>query len=134
MTEGSIPARVVVVHDELTLLDPLVASLRAAGHDVAAFTDPGLAWDALKFPAGIEILVTRVQFEPEKPHGVALVRWARSNSPSVRILFVALPEFEADIVGLGVFLPRPVSVAEAVGRMLSNDAIGRGRGQSGGPR
>jgi hypothetical protein len=120
-----------------SLPSPLVASLRAAGYDVAAFADPGLAWDALKFPAGIEILVTRVQFDPGKPHGVALARWARSNSPSVRILFVALPEFEADIVGLGVFLPRPVSVpevAEAVGRMLSNDAIGRGRGQSGGPR
>jgi DNA-binding response OmpR family regulator len=135
MEEGSISARVIVVHDELSFLDSLVASLRATGHDVAAFADSGLAWDALKLAAGVEILVTRVQFEPGKPHGVALARWALHNCPSVRILFVALPDFEADIEGLGLLLPRPVSVAEvaeAVGRMLSNDAIGRG--QSGGGR
>jgi hypothetical protein len=128
MMEGKIPARVVVVHDEPSFLDPLVASLRAAGHDVTAFADPVLAWDALKFPGEVQILVTRVQFEPGKPHGVALARWARCNCPNVRVLFVALPEFGADIEGLGVLLPRPVSVAEvaeAVGRMMSNDAIGR---------
>jgi hypothetical protein len=48
-------------------------------------------------------------------------------------LFVALPEFDADIEDLGVLLPRPVNVAEvaeAIGRMLSNNAIGRGRWQS----
>jgi hypothetical protein len=111
--------------------------LEAAGHDVAAFADPVLAWDALKYPARIEILLTRVQFAPGKPHGVALARWARSNCPNVRILFVALPEFAADIEGLGVLLPRPVSVAqvaEAVGRMLSNDAIGKDQEPSGDAR
>jgi hypothetical protein len=104
--EANIPARVVVVHDEPSFLDPLVTSWQAAGHDVAAFADPGLAWDAMKFSTDVEILVTRVEFEPGKQ--------ARSNSPNARILFVALPEFEADLEYLGVLLPRPVRVAEVL--------------------
>ena len=117
-----------MVHDEPSFLDPLVTSLRAVGHDVAAFADPMVAWDALNLSSAVEILVTRVQFASGKPHGIALGRWARTNCPNVRIMFVALPEFETDIGDLGVLLPRPVSVAEvaeAVGLMLSNDAIGR---------
>jgi hypothetical protein len=133
MMEGGISARVIVVHDEPTFLNPLVASLRAAGHDVAAFADPGLAWDAVKLLRGGAILVTRVQFEVGKPHGVALARWARGNCPSVRILFVALPRFAAEVEGIGVLLPTPVSVTqvtEAVGRVLSTDAEA-GRSRSG---
>ena len=124
-----IPAPVIVVHDEPSFLDPLVTSLEAAGHDVAAFSDPLLVWEALRTSNKVEILVTRVQFGEGKPHGVALAQWARERSPAVGILFVALPEFQADVEDLGVLLPRPVSVpevAEAVGRMLSSDRLGRG--------
>lgn len=102
---------------------------------MAAFADPVLAWEALRSTSEVEILVTRVQFEPGKPHGVALAQWARERCPAVRILFVALPEFEADIEGLGILLPRPVSVpqvAEAVVRMLSNERLGRGHGPADG--
>ncbi len=103
-------------------------SLGAVGLDVAGYADPVLAWEALRSASEVEILVTRVQFGADKPHGVALARWVRGNCPNVRILFVALPEFQADTEGLGVLLPRPVSVpqvAEAVGRMLSNQHLGR---------
>jgi CheY-like chemotaxis protein len=132
-----IPARVVVVHDEPSFLDPLVTSLEAAGHDVTAFSDPLLAWEALRIPNEIEILVTRVQFGEGKPHGVALARWARQMSPAVGILFVALPEFQADVEDLGVLLPRPVSVpevAKAVGLMSSSDRLGRGDASADGQR
>ena len=125
-----IAARVVVVHDEPSFLDPVVASLRAAGHDVAAFADPVLAWEALRLSGEVEILVTRVQFGADKPNGIALARWARERCPAVRILFVALPDFQPDVGNLGVLLPRPVTVpevAEAVGLMLSNEWLGRGR-------
>ena len=124
-----IPARVVVVHDEPSFLDPLVTSLRAVGVDVAAFSDSSLAWDALQFSSNVEILVTRVQFMPGKPHGVTLARWVKERSPAVRILFVALPEFQTDIKDVGLLLPRPVSVpqvAEAVCRMLSSERLGQG--------
>jgi len=120
-----------VVHDEPSFLDPLATSLRSIGVDVAAFRDAAMAWDALASPGEIEILVTRVQFDLGMPNGVALAKWARVRCPSVRILFVALPEFQGDVEDLGVLLPRPVSVpqvAEAIGRMLSNDRLGRSRG------
>ena len=132
-----IAGRVVVVHDEPSFLDPLVTSLKAAGHDVAAFADPVLAWEALRIASEVEILVTRVQFGADKPHGVALARWARERCPAVRILFVALPEFQADIEDLGVLLPRPVSVpevAEAVGRLLSSERLGRINAPTDSPR
>jgi hypothetical protein len=125
----TIPARVVVVHDEPSFLEPLVTSLTAVGVDVAGFADSLLAWDALQFSGGVEILVTRVQFQPGRPHGVTLAKWVRERSPTVRILFVALPEFQPDIGNVGVLLPRPVSVpqvAETVCRMLSNEWLGRG--------
>jgi hypothetical protein len=73
--------------------------------------------------------VTRVQFGEGMPYGVALARRARDARPTIRVLFVALPEFQSDVEGLGVLLPRPVSVpqvAEAVERMLSNQWLGRG--------
>ena len=127
-----------MVHDEPSFLDPVVASLRAAGHDVAAFADPVLAWEALRLSGEVEILVTRVQFGADKPNGIALARWARERCPAVRILFVALPEFQADVEDLGVLLPRPVSVpeevAEAVGRLLSSERLGRGNASTDSPR
>jgi CheY-like chemotaxis protein len=133
----AIPARVIVVHDEPSFLDPLVASLKAAGHEVAAFPDPTSAWNAIRFSNEVQILVTRVQFGEGKPHGVTLARWARERFPAVGILFVALPEFQDDVEDLGVLLSRPVSVpevAEAVGHLLSNERLGRGHGPADRPR
>jgi hypothetical protein len=46
--ENGMPARIVVVHDDPTFRDPLVASTDASGHDVASFGDISTAWDALQ--------------------------------------------------------------------------------------
>jgi hypothetical protein len=124
-----IPAGVIVVHDEPSFLEPLVTSLKAAGVNVAGFSDSLRAGNALQFSSNVEILVTRVQFAPGRPNGVTLAQWVRERKPGVRILFVALPEFQTDIGDVGVLLPRPVSVpqvAEAVCHMLSNERLGRG--------
>jgi DNA-binding response OmpR family regulator len=118
----------VVVHDDPSLLEPLAASLRASGYDVATFSDSIAAWDALNGAQRIEILVTRIQFAAGTPHGIALARSARARSPGLRVLFVALPQFKGDAEGLGMFLPLPARVpeiAEAIGRMLANDRLGR---------
>ena len=117
------PARVVVVHDDPTFADPL-AALLGAGQDVALFTDPMAALDALDTAQTIEVLVTRVRFASGQPHGIALARMARIKRPGIRVLFVARPEFAVDAAGLGTFMARPVSVAdvaEAVGRLLHSD-------------
>jgi DNA-binding NtrC family response regulator len=130
-----VPARIVVVHDDQTFSDPLVESLRAIGLDVAAFADSMTAWDAIGSARKVEILVTRVHFGPDKPHGVALAHSVRARCPGVRVLFVAQPQFKDAAEDTGLFLPWPVSVpevAEAVGRMLADDSLGRtGQDRSG---
>jgi DNA-binding NtrC family response regulator len=118
------PARIVLVHDDPAFLDPLESALQAKGHDVAAFDDSLLAWDALQAAQHVEILITRILFPPGKPHGVALAQWARCSRPKVRVLFIAQPELEAHTEGLGLFLPTPVSVpkiVEIVARLLATD-------------
>jgi DNA-binding response OmpR family regulator len=123
-----VPARIVVVHDDPTFRDPLADSLRATGLDVARFVDSMAAWGALDTATRIEILVTRVDFGLNKPHGVALAQSARIRCPSVRVLFVARQQFRGDVEGVGMLLPLPVSVPEVagvVGRMLGNDSLGR---------
>jgi DNA-binding NtrC family response regulator len=115
-----VPARVVVVHDNPTFADPL-AALLGAGQDVALFTDPMAALDALDTARTIEVLVTRVQFAPGQPNGIALARMARIKRPGIRVLFVARPKFARDAADLGTFMAHPVSVADvaqAVGRLL----------------
>ena len=72
------PARVVVVHDDPTFADPLAALLRA-GQDVALFTDPMAALNALDTARTIEVLVTRVRFAPGQPNGVALARMDQAS-------------------------------------------------------
>jgi DNA-binding response OmpR family regulator len=79
----------VVVHDDPTFRDPLVASLKADGHEVAGFADSNVAWNALEAAHLVEILVTRVNFGEGKPHGIALARSARFRRPTVQVLFVA---------------------------------------------
>jgi DNA-binding NtrC family response regulator len=122
------PARIVVVHDEPSFLDPLVASLEADGHDVAGFKDSLVAWNALGAARKVELLVTRIDFGPDKPPGTALASFARASRSAVKVLFVARPEFHIHADGLGAFLPWPVTipqVADAVVRLLSMDDFGR---------
>jgi DNA-binding NtrC family response regulator len=121
------PARIVVVHDDPTFRDPLVASLEADGHEVEAFVDTFVAWDALQTAQRMEVLVTRVDFGPGKPHGVALARAARRRRPGVRVLIVARSDYTEDAAGVGLFLPYPATVpqvAETVERMLSDEQLG----------
>jgi DNA-binding NtrC family response regulator len=109
-----VPARIVVVHDDLSFLVPLAVALRDNGHEVAAFDDPIAAWDALKSGHRVEVLVTRIQFAAKKPHGVALATWTRANRPSVHVVFVALPELQVHATGVGTFMAMPVAPAEVV--------------------
>jgi DNA-binding NtrC family response regulator len=109
-----LPARIVVVHDDHSFLDPLTAALRENGHEVAAFDDPLAAWDALESGRRVQVLVTRVQFAANKPHGVALATRTRASRPSVHVVFVAPPELQVHTTGLGTFMPTPAPLAEVV--------------------
>jgi DNA-binding NtrC family response regulator len=110
----TMPARVVVVHDEPGFVDDLVAGLNSAGHRVAVFSDPLAAWDALETAQLAEILITRVQFPPGKSNGLALALRARANRPEIQVIFTALPEFARECEDVGMFLPRPVPVPDVV--------------------
>ena len=118
------PARIVAVHEDLALLDPLVAAMRAENHMVVAFDNSGAAWDALRTAKTVEVLITGIPFASGKPHGIALAHWARTKCPKVRVLFIASSEFMSRAEGLGTFLPMPVAVqvvVDVVTRILSFD-------------
>jgi DNA-binding NtrC family response regulator len=121
------PARILVVHDDSTFREPLAASLKTSGQDVASFADISTAWNALDAAERMEILVTRVNFGPGKPHGVALARSARFRKPGIRVLIVARSVYAEDAAGIGLFLPNSATVsrvADTVERMLADDQLG----------
>jgi DNA-binding NtrC family response regulator len=117
-----VPARIVLVHDDEAFATAATIALRNAGHDVATFTDSTLALDALLSPKSVEVLVTRMQFAPGKPAGVALARMTRVKRSGLKVVFTALPEYARYAEGLGPFLPMPVDLAdllEVVGGLLA---------------
>jgi len=118
----SVPARIVVVHDDPEFAEQVVSALAGLGHDAVAFTDPMKALEALDDPKKIELLITRVRFQPGKPNGVSLARMARQKRPRIKVLFTALPEFAELVDGVGEFMPLPVELPElmaAVERLLA---------------
>ena len=120
------PARIVIVHDDEEFTRNTVAALQSAGHDVAFFKDPMLAHDAIEAAQRVEVLITRVAFPPGRSNGVSLARMTRSKRPGVKVLFVALEEYESLAEGLGAFLPLSASaetVAVTVERMLADNDL-----------
>ena len=119
------PARIVIVHDYEEFTRNTVATLQSAGHDVMVFKDPLLAHDAIEAAQRIEVLITRATFPHGRSNGVSLVRMTRSKRPGVKVLFVALEEYQSLVEGLGAFLPLSASaerVAVAVERMLADNS------------
>jgi DNA-binding NtrC family response regulator len=117
------PAPVLVVHDEQDTRELAVTALRAAFLEVVGFEDPMAALNAIETDSRIRVLVTRVVFGPDKPHGVALARMVRVKRPGTGVVFVARGEYEAHTEGLGVFLPMPLNpdiLVATVGRLLAS--------------
>jgi DNA-binding NtrC family response regulator len=111
---GRMPAQVVLVHDDPLFVEEGATALCAAGYEVAAFTDPMLALNALDAARTIELLITRITYPPGKPNGLALARMARTRRPQIRILLMAIPEAERHAKGWGEHLPLPATIAELV--------------------
>jgi DNA-binding NtrC family response regulator len=115
------PARIVVVHDDPAFVDEATAALRISGYDVAGFTDPMIALNALEAAEKVEVLVTRVRFAPGKPHGISLAMMARYKRQVISVLFVAPPEFADYVHDIGHLMLLPVGIpdlVETVGRLL----------------
>jgi DNA-binding NtrC family response regulator len=117
-----VPARIVIVHDDPEFAEEVASALKRVGYDAVAFTDSMKALEALDDPKKIELLITRVRFQPGKPNGVSLARMARQKRPRIKILFTALPEFAELVDGLGEFMPLPIelpALMAAVERLLA---------------
>jgi hypothetical protein len=109
------PARIVMVHDELEFLAPAVAALKAAGQDVAMFEDPMAALSVLGGRHNVELLITGVIFALGKPNGLTLALMAKHMRPlapptraEMKILFVARAEYREYTAGVGEFLDAPM--------------------------
>jgi DNA-binding NtrC family response regulator len=108
------PARIVLVHDDLAVLEEIAAALRAAGHEVATFSGSMEALDALEDAETVQLLITRVGFPRGTPNGLALARMARFKRPAIKVLFAARPEMEEHTAGLGEFLAAPINIPQLV--------------------
>jgi DNA-binding NtrC family response regulator len=108
------PAMVVIVHDDSNLTAQTKAALEQKGFDVAAFTDPLAALPALENARSADLLITRVDFGPGKPHGVSLALMARMRRPRIKVLFVTRPENRLHTEGVGEYLPAPAAVEDVV--------------------
>jgi DNA-binding NtrC family response regulator len=123
------PARVVLVHDDPNFARDAGAAIQTVGVEVATFTDPMAALTALENAQSVDLLVTRVRFEPGKPHGISLVRVARNRRPGMKALFLSLPEYTKHTEGIGTCLTLPVEMpplVEAVRRLLTPDELKEG--------
>ena len=120
------PARIVLVHDDFEFLTALEGKLRDIGHDVAVFEDANRAFDALRSPQRIEVLVTRVLFRPGQPHGIALASVARMTRPSLKVILTTLPEVAHHATDQGRMFIMPVQpdqIVQAVEELLNTPLV-----------
>src|SRR5262249_23074597 len=83
--------------------------------EVAPFSDPMRALDALDGAQTVELLITRVQYPAGKPTGIVLARMARWRRPQIRILMMAVPEAEPYLgEDWGEHLPLPATTDRLV--------------------
>jgi hypothetical protein len=104
-----VPTSIVLVHDVAEFVEHTATALRAVGYAVTTFSDTMTAIDALENEQPVDILITRVNFAPGQPNGVAFALMARVRRPGLNVLFVGLPERFPYTEGVGVLLPAPVN-------------------------
>jgi DNA-binding NtrC family response regulator len=116
------PARVVIVHDDLKTLHPLADALALVGHGVARFDDARVAWDALREARTVELLITRIRFGQGQPRGLGLFIRTRLRRPALKVIFIGPPRVREAVRYIWEFLPMPIDVPQAVatvGHMLA---------------
>jgi hypothetical protein len=112
------PARAVVVLNELEIAEKAASALRAQGQDALALVDPMTALERFEMPERLEVLITGVDFAPGKPNGIALGRMARLKRPGICVLFIGPADLEKHTEGVGTFLTSPVTVPQVVEGVL----------------
>ena len=117
---------VVLVHDDRAFAAEASRRIRELGREVFVYSDPMIAldtFDASEPPPGL--LLTRTQFPPGKPNGLALALMARMKLSGLPILMVGKKHLAEFAEGVAQFLPHPVDYDDLVmmaRRLLSGKA------------
>jgi len=106
--------KVVIIHNDPTIVRDLPVALRARGHRATVFTVANEGWDYLKSASNDDALVVTVDFGPDKVNGLALAHVAPAQLSPPLILFVALPQWKNDATTLGEFLELGTPASEIV--------------------
>ncbi|MTV25473.1 response regulator transcription factor [Nitriliruptoraceae bacterium ZYF776] len=115
----SAPPRILVVEDDLTLRESLLASLGDAGFEVHGAADGREGLDALEaFRPDLAVLDVRL---PAGPDGLELARTIRSSSDLPIVFLSAMGELEDRLTGFEAgaddYLAKPFSTAELLVRV-----------------
>jgi len=123
--DASMPATIVIVHDNKRIRSAALLAIRAAGHDVTAFDDPMTALNAVEKDSKVRVLVTRIDFGPGRLNGVALVQMLRvkqitqDGRSSLRPVFLDQSENSHHAHGVGSFVATPLDAQTPVAIIAS---------------
>lgn len=112
------PARIVIALGTTDVGKHVAEDLARNGFDVLEVDSSMAALDVLEQARRLEVLITRADFGPNQPNGVALVRMARIKRPDIRALFIGDPSVAPHMEGLGAFLALPAKAADIVRRTI----------------
>ena len=124
------PATIVIVYDNTKVRSAALLAIRAAGHDVAAFSDPLTALNAIEKDSRVRVLVSRIDFGQGKLNGVALAQMlrvkqiAQDGESRLRPIFLDRSENGHHATGLGGFIPCPLdtgTLVTMIGRALAGE-------------
>ena len=119
------PSRVVLVHDEPSLIEQVARDLTTAGYQVTAFEDPMAAILEIETARSADVLITNLVFEPGKPTGLSLALMTMLRRPEIKVLFIGKPKLAHHAEGVGEFLAIPFSAADIVEAVKRLQAPGR---------
>src|SRR5262245_6372941 len=122
-------AKVLLAHDELTMVQTVSELLRKEGHEVLPFTNGPAAVSAVASQSP-ELIITDLYLDKTRAHGLEILEKARAlNPPAIVIVITAFGSIETAVeaMKLGAFdyLEKPFKVDElklAVNRALSYNA------------
>jgi len=106
--------KVVIIHNDPTIVRDLPPALQARAHQITLFSHPIDGWDYLKARPDDDVLVTAADFGPGSVNGLALAHVARARKSPPLILFVAPPQWRSEAKGLGELLELGTPIPEIV--------------------
>ncbi len=109
-------AKIVLVDDELTMVQMVAEVLRGEGHEVFPFTSPLGVAEAL-VERQPDLVITDLYLDKTKPHGLEIIRKARSLQPPAVVIMVTgfgTVESAVEAMRLGAYdyLEKPFKLEE----------------------